>query len=179
MTSRIALAALTIAVAKQSMEAIAQSNTASYYLSNRNREIRRASNASYFINQNSTNSIFNQAARRYDFSSVNNNVFSNVRQKPFSNANTGSGLSPYLGLGGIEVGSVPNYYSVVRPQIEQQRINERAQREQMQQQQELTQMAARTPFGGAEGSTAMLPTGHVAVFMNFFGYYPQPAPPRR
>lgn len=177
MYHRILFAVAALVVAGSSVAACAQSNSSSYYLSNRNREIRRATSASYFENRASTNTIYNQASRRFDYSPVNNNVFSNVRQKPFSSANTGSGLSPYLGLGGVEVGSVPNYYSVVRPQLEQQRVNERAQRAALQQQQELTQMAARTPYG-AEGTPQMLPTGHGAVFMNFFGYYPQPAPRR-
>jgi len=184
MLRRIILSSLAVALSLQGVDAFAQtSGSSSVYLNNRERAVRQATNSSYFINRASTSSIYGRATPRYDnYNYRMQNVFAGVpgaRSKPFSGSTPSSGVSPYLGLGGLNVGSVPNYYSIVRPQLEQQRQNERAQQQQIAQQQELVALAARSPYAGAEGQQPMLPTGHVSVFMNYFGYYPQPAPPRR
>ncbi|MCA9261191.1 MAG: hypothetical protein KDA61_18375 [Planctomycetales bacterium] len=128
------------------------------------------------------NRIYSEAVPQYWFSNVNRGMFQSSstarRSKPFSSMQTGSSVSPYLGLSQPFTSSATNYYTQVRPQIEQQRAQEAMQRQIMQQQRQMGQYAVQGPYS-IRGSERYAPTGHAAVFMNYGGYYPQPAPPRR
>lgn len=93
--------------------------------------------------------------------------------KPFTGANSGGGVTPYLSLSSPFSSTATNYYTQVRPQLQQQQANTAQQRQNARFQQQLTQMAARPPFE-ITGSQTMAPTGHAAVFQNTLNYYPQP-----
>lgn len=80
-------------------------------------------------------------------------------------------VSPYLNLlrpqGGV--GS-PNYQSLVRPQLDQERINQ-------QQRQQMQQLQSRVYQGPTSQSSAGAPiairaTGHTTQYMNYSAYYP-------
>jgi hypothetical protein len=92
--------------------------------------------------------------------------------KPFSGVQQASTISPYLGLDAVRESenSLPNYFLYVRPQLEQQRINQvqQAQYRKLQQQVRTaaTPGAATSPHGGIPT------TGHSSQFMNNGGYYP-------
>lgn len=106
--------------------------------------------------------------------------YSNPGQNAIFNSPT---VSPYLNLlrpqGGV---AIPNYQALVRPQLQQQQINQ-------QQGRQLQQLQRRTYQGPSSQSSAGAPiairsTGHTTGFMNYSAYYPQlqgstgPAQPR-
>ena len=92
--------------------------------------------------------------------------------KPFSYAPQSSSVTPYLALDQRESDfGLPNYYLYVRPQFEQQAVNQRqqAQYRRLQQQVRRSQPGAIIP----QGTTGGIPTtGHSTQFMNSGGYYP-------
>ncbi len=126
----------------------------------------------------SAKSVAQQSVRgtvpTFAFSRVNQNLQSNYSapcaQKPFSNVSR-SGVSPYLGLSAPFSSTAEQYYTQVRPQLQQQRVNEQLAQRNAQLQHQLNSIAARPPYD-PQGSDTMQPTGHVAVFMNYGGYYP-------
>jgi hypothetical protein len=97
----------------------------------------------------------------------------NVRPvgKPFSGVRQASAISPYLGLDARETEtSLPNYFLYVKPQLDQQRINQVQQAEYRRLQQ---QIGAATAPGVVTNPHGGIPTtGHSAQFMNNGGYYP-------
>lgn len=130
--------------------------------------------------------LYNRTVPQYGFSSVNRNQFSSLvrwgnspvssgRSKPFSTAPGNGSVSPWLSLSEPFSSSAHNYYTQVRPQLEQQRAQQQAARQQAAMQRQLNQMAAKPPYDPT-GSDSMAPTGHVAVYMNYGGYY-QPVQP--
>ena len=142
-----------------------------------------------YVNRNSTSqftgdrfrtSLYNRAVPQYAFSNVNRSVFGNAaapRQKPFSSIGGGPSVTPYLALSSPFSSTATNYYTQVKPMLEQQRINQQMQAQSLKVQQQLTSIAARPPFD-PQGSEMRAPTGHVAVYMNYGGYYTV-APPRQ
>jgi hypothetical protein len=91
--------------------------------------------------------------------------------KPFTGYQNTSNVTPYLALDFTEnPTSLPNYYMFVRPQLEQQQINqtERAQVRRVQQQ--LRKAAAGGAVSNPNGGIPT--TGHSSQFMNIGGYYP-------
>ncbi|MBX3426316.1 MAG: hypothetical protein KF688_11605 [Pirellulales bacterium] len=98
--------------------------------------------------------------------------------KPFSGANNSPSVTPYLSLSSPFSSTATNYYTQVRPQIDQQRAIQQQQAQNARFQHQLNSMAARPPFE-TSGSSTLAPTGHAAVFQNTLGYYPQPANSRR
>lgn len=85
-------------------------------------------------------------------------------ERPFSSYSRPSSVSPYLNLYRPEgaLGLAGNYYSLVRPMVEQQQVNRQLS-------QRLRQMEAVGPSpGGYTGSFA--PTG--GYFMNYYGFFP-------
>lgn len=91
--------------------------------------------------------------------------------KPFSGHRESSTISPYLGLDYFEdsVG-LPNYYLFVRPQIDQNYVND---------QQRIDNRVLRAGLRQANAGGAVVrpaggmpTTGHSAQFMNGGGYYP-------
>jgi len=93
--------------------------------------------------------------------------------KPFSgNVQQASNISPYLGLdaGRETEGSLPNYFLYVRPQLEQQRVNQVQQAQYRRLQQQVR--TAATPGVVTNANGGIPTTGHSAQFMNNGGYYP-------
>lgn len=91
--------------------------------------------------------------------------------KPFMGYQQSSNVTPYLALDFTESPtSLPNYYMFVRPQLEQQQVNqtERAQFRHVQQQ--LRKAAAGGAVSNPNGGIPT--TGHSSQFMNIGGYYP-------
>jgi hypothetical protein len=80
-------------------------------------------------------------------------------------------VSPYLNLlrpqGGV---GAPNYQSLVRPQLDQERLNQR----QGQQLQQLQSRIYQGPSSQASSGTPMAirSTGHTTQYMNYSAYYP-------
>ncbi|MEO2048780.1 MAG: hypothetical protein ABGX16_19665 [Pirellulales bacterium] len=131
----------------------------------------------------SSNRFMNQATRRsiprysqYSNQDIKQQIFgstatSRPKNKPFSSVSRGPAVTPYLGLSGLPTGGAPNYYSNVKPQLEQQRVNQRNQRQARAMQHQLNQVAAQGPYS-IKGSENIAPTGHAAVYLNLGGYYP-------
>lgn len=113
---------------------------------------------------------------------------SNFSSKPFSNVSRSPAVSPYLGLSSA-FNQANSYYNTVRPQQEQQRVNQQLQRQGNANQSRLNQMAALGPYS-VKGNENSAPTGHAAVFqsmgnyLNTGGYFagatqPRPKPKSR
>lgn len=133
-----------------------------------------------FTSQRELSRIVNRSVPRYSFSDVNRNVFKGAtsapsRQKPFSQVQRGPTVSPYLGLVSDNpfTSSTTNYFSNVRPQLEQQRMNEKLQLQNIKMQKQLEEIAARPPYDPT-GSEDRAPTGHAAVYQNNGGVYGNP-----
>jgi len=96
--------------------------------------------------------------------------------KPFSNYSAAPTVSPYLNLfrEDLDGQSDLNYQTLVQPQLRQQAVNERQQREAFDLSRRLQAIAAQSDYNPA-GSTSQPPTGHNTVFMYYGHYYPQPA----
>jgi hypothetical protein len=91
--------------------------------------------------------------------------------KPFSGVQQAGGVSPYLALDFTESAtSLPNYFLLVQPRLQQQQVNQVQQAEYRRMQQQLRKAAA---GGAVSNPTGGIPTtGHSAQFMNVGGYYP-------
>jgi hypothetical protein len=135
---------------------------------------RRNSTANFTTGQMRAN-IMNRTVPQYGFSTANRGIFSQVLNssplgKPFTGASGGGSVSPWLALSEPFSSSAHNYYTQVRPQLEQQRMNQMQMARNQQMQRQLNAMAAQSPYS-ATGSENMSPTGHGAVYMNYGGYY--------
>jgi len=85
-------------------------------------------------------------------------------QKPYSEYTREPSVSPYINLYRPEgaFGTVGNYYSLVRPMVQQQQINRQVSRQ-------INQMqSTMTGGGGYTGRSA----GTGGYFMNYYGFYP-------
>jgi hypothetical protein len=91
--------------------------------------------------------------------------------KPFSGVQQASTISPYLALDARETQtSLPAYFLYVKPQLDQQRLN---QVQQAQYRRLQVQMRTATAGGAVTSPNGGIPTtGHSAQFMNNGGYYP-------
>lgn len=78
-------------------------------------------------------------------------------------------------LGG---GAGPNYQTLVRPQLNQMRINQDQLRQQQQVYRQLQSLQSRSAFP-VQGSQNLFGTGHQTVFMNHLHYYPAVRAPAR
>ena len=79
-------------------------------------------------------------------------------------------MSPYLQLLRPEALEVPNYQTLVRPQIE---MREAEARNQMAIQQLQNEVATGMPSMRTGGSVMVRPTGHSSQFMNLLHFFPQ------
>lgn len=79
-------------------------------------------------------------------------------------------VSPYLQLLRPEALEVPNYQTLVRPQIE---MREAEARNQMAIQQLQQEVATSFPSMRTGGSMMVRPTGHTSQFLNYLHFYPQ------
>lgn len=121
---------------------------------------------------------YRSAIPQYSFSNVSRNVFGSLGNtgmgsKPFSGVNSGPSVSPYLNLSSPFSSSATSYYSMVRPQMEQQRINEQIERRNIMLQRQLNSMTAVPPYE-LRGDSDVAPTGHAAVYMNYGNYFAPP-----
>lgn len=95
------------------------------------------------------------------------------KRKPFSGIDRGPAVSPYLSLtnaANSPFASTSNdYYNIVRPQQQQERINQRVAKQQYMQQKQLNQVAAQGPYS-IKGDDELAPTGHGSGFMQFGAY---------
>ena len=93
--------------------------------------------------------------------------------KPFSNYSPSPTVSPYLNLfrEDLDGNSDFNYQTLVRPQLQQQEINQRLQQQNLAIAQRLQSISAQSDFN-PQGSESQPPTGHQTVFMHYSHYYP-------
>jgi hypothetical protein len=93
--------------------------------------------------------------------------------KPFTGYDPGPTVSPYLNLfrEDFDGNSDFNYTTLVRPQLQQQQINQQVQRQNLELNRRLQSVAAQSDFN-PEGSKAQYPTGHQTVFGYYGHYYP-------
>lgn len=88
-------------------------------------------------------------------------------------------VSPYLNLGRSNVGGLPNYYSLVRPQARQRQVNfqtQRLQRQQaatLQQLGQVAQLQAQQPAQAVTGTgSRFLTTGSRSIYRDTLQFYP-------
>jgi hypothetical protein len=174
--SRLVMIAVLAASGVASQQATAQQ---SIYTQNQLNSLTNRNSTAAFTADRIRSNLYNSSVPITNFSQANRNIFSGVLgrslNKPFSGAGGGGSVSPWLSLTSPYSSSADNYYTQVRPQLDQQRYNQQmANRNQMMQRQ-LNSMAARPPYNPV-GDENRAPTGHGAAFMNYGGYYPQTAP---
>ena len=126
--------------------------------------------------------LYNRTVPQYGYSTVNRGLFNqslNQRspQKPFGGQGNFGSVSPWLALSDPFTSTAHNYYTQVRPQLDQQRMNQQMAARNQQMQRQLNQMAAQGPYS-TTGNENMAPTGHAAVYFNYGGYY-QPVQPTK
>jgi hypothetical protein len=93
--------------------------------------------------------------------------------KPFSGFSPDATVSPYLNLfrEDFEGGSDLNYNTLVRPQLQQQAVNQQVQRQAIELQRQLQSVAAQADFN-PQGAKDVYPTGHQTAYRYFGHYYP-------
>jgi hypothetical protein len=90
---------------------------------------------------------------------IQRNTSANLTRRPT--------VSPYLNLvNGNNDPNLTNYQSLVRPQVNQQRVNN-------QQNAQINRLEARPPTSGNAGSESLRSTGHQATWRNYSHYYPK------
>lgn len=171
-------------VAAMASESMAQG---SQYTASQVNQFKTRNSAAGFTSERMSSNVINRAVPRYNFSTVNRGALQGAtglsgsrpagsqmgsKAKPFANANTGPAASPYLGLLSDTpfTSTTTNYFNKVRPQIEQQKANDKLMAQNMQLQQKLQAVAAEGPYS-TTGSEDRAPTGHAAVYMNNGGTY--------
>jgi hypothetical protein len=128
-----------------------------------------------YSSQRIRNNIYNRSVPQFNYNSLNRNLFQSSLtgrplQKPFSNPAGRPSVSPYLGLSAPFSSTAEQYYTQVRPQLQQQRVNQQLAARNAQMQQQLNSLAAQATLATASNED-LVPTGHVAAFMNYGGYY--------
>lgn len=119
----------------------------------------------------------NSALPRSGLGQFNTGVASNAfgrANKPFASISKGPSVTPYLALDNPFTSPATSYYTQIRPQLEQQRINQQQQKQNQYLQKQLAQFSSQRPYDPT-GSENRAPTGHASVYMNYGGYYNVPA----
>ena len=146
------------------------------------KQLNNRNSASAFTSQRVMSGVLNRSIPQYNFSTVNRGLLkgamgspTTTRQKPFSQVQRGPSTSPYLGLVSDNpfTSTTTNYFNNVRPQLEQQKMNEKLQMQNIKMQRKLEEIAARPPYD-VTGSDERAPTGHAAVYQNNGGVYGNP-----
>jgi hypothetical protein len=75
-------------------------------------------------------------------------------------------VSPYLNLLNNNNPNVTNYQSLVRPQVNQARVNSN-------QAAQINRLQAKPPKSGNAGNESLRSTGHQATWNNYSHYYPR------
>ncbi|QDS96065.1 hypothetical protein FF011L_48690 [Roseimaritima multifibrata] len=78
-------------------------------------------------------------------------------------------MSPYIGLLQSNSGPIPNYFSLVRPRVDQQQFNSQVRATERIRSLQIQQLSR-----GAARNEEALETGNQAGFMQFLHYYPAP-----
>lgn len=128
-----------------------------------------------YSSQRIRSNIYNKAVPQYTYNNLNRNLFQSTLsgrplQKPFSGSGGRPSVSPYLGLSAPFSSTAEQYYTQVRPQLQQQRINQQLASRNAQMQHQLNSIAAQSS-AATIANEGLVPTGHVAAFMNYGGYY--------
>jgi len=141
--------------------------------------IRNQNSAAVFSSDRIRKGVYG-VAPQFNFSNVNRNLFKGVtsqptKSKPFSHVQRGPSTSPYMGLLSDNpfTSSTTNYFTNVRPQLEQQKTNDKLMQQNIRMQKQLEEISARPPYD-ITGSDDRAPTGHAAVYMNPGGVYGNP-----
>ncbi len=152
--------------------------------------VQNRNSTSYFSSSQNQNRLMSRSVVRPGVSGINRKNFLSTsssslsqRSKPFSSVTRGPTVSPYLALSSLNsTGS--DYQSIIRPQQQKQRENQRQQAYAIQRQKQLNQTAARAPYSRT-GDENRAPTGHAAVFQslgsfqNTGNYFQPPSPPKQ
>ncbi len=144
-------------------------------------QLQTATSAANFTTDRIRGSVINNSLPRSPVGQFSTGVVSNAlgrASKPFSSISRGPSVTPYLALDNPFTSPATSYYTQIRPQLEQQRINQQQQRQNQLLQRQISQFTSQAPYNPA-GSENMAPTGHASVFMNHAGYYTMPQPPRK
>jgi len=98
--------------------------------------------------------------------------------KPFSSYSPSPTVSPYLNLFRRDLGGNDdlNYNTLVRPQLQQQQLNQQLQQRTYENARRLQAVAAQGGAYNVAGSKDQVPTGHQTVFMYYGHYFPTPRP---
>ena len=92
--------------------------------------------------------------------------------KPFQNVHRRPSISPYLGLDTIESSvGLPNYYSRVRPQIQQQEADD-AHAAKLRRLQHQTRTASAQSAIAGPSNNSIHATGYQSQFLNHSSFYP-------
>jgi hypothetical protein len=174
MTRCLSVFALAFGVAVFSVDGAAAQST-SMYAQNQLNAINARNSASFYTGSQFSKQVIQGTVPTYGFSKVNNNVFTapklgQNKSKPFSNFVGQGSVTPWLALSQPFTSPTTNYFSNVRPQLDQQRANQQMASRNAQLQRQLNTLAAQAPYNPA-GSENMAPTGHAAAYMNYGGYY--------
>jgi len=138
--------------------------------------LQSTSNPGNFTAEAMRSKVINQAVPRFGNSSLRVGAASTTlgrANKPFSSIAKGPSVTPYLALDNPFTSPATSYYTQIRPQMEQQRINQQQERQNMLMQRQISQYTALQPYDPT-GSDARAPTGHASVYMNYGGYYTTP-----
>lgn len=94
--------------------------------------------------------------------------------KPFSSVSQAPTTSPYLNLfrEGIGEANDFDYQTLVRPQIQQQQMNQQFERQQLELARRVQKISAQSDYKNAAGAEDQYPTGHHTVFGQYGHYYP-------
>lgn len=97
--------------------------------------------------------------------------------KPFSSFSAPPTVSPYMNLFRVDLNGNNNfnYSTLVRPQLQQQQMNQQLERQALQNSRRIQSIAAQADFNPA-GSKDEYPTGHQTVFSYVGHYYPATRP---
>ena len=100
--------------------------------------------------------------------------------KPFSSVTSSPTVSPYLNLfrDDFDGSGDFNYQTLVRPQLQQQQLNQQFQNQNLELSQRVQQISAQSPYQNAAGSEAIYPTGHQTAFGYHSHFYPGMTQPR-
>jgi hypothetical protein len=101
--------------------------------------------------------------------------------KPFTNISSRPTVSPYLNLFNTSrTGNTDfNYQTLVRPQLQQQALNQQLQRQNLDTDRKVQALAARGAYSSPAGSESQYPTGHQTTFMYTDHFYANANPHRK
>ena len=101
--------------------------------------------------------------------------------KPFSSVSSSPTVSPYMNLfrEDFDGGGDFNYQTLVRPQLQQQQLNQQFQRENMELARRVQSISAQSDYQNPAGSESINPTGHQTAFGAYLHFYPGMNQPQR